>query len=99
MGCRYPSVRQALAEMQARPMMFIHGQRDSYIRVDQSRLLYDLSPSPKYLWIVEGAKHNQSVVVQPKEYAQRTTSFFRKYLADEELPEEDISAPASVEVA
>jgi pimeloyl-ACP methyl ester carboxylesterase len=99
MGCRYPSVRRALAEMQSRPMMFIHGQRDSYIRVDQSRLLYDLSPSPKYLWIVDDAKHNQSVVVQPKEYAQRTVSFFRKYLAEDDVAEEEITAPASVEVA
>ncbi len=99
MGCRYPSVRKALAEMQSRPMMFIHGQRDSYIREDQSRLLYELSPSPKYLWIVEGAKHNQSVIVEPKEYAQRTVSFFRKYLAGEDIAEEEISAPASVEVA
>jgi len=99
MGCRYVSVRKALKEMRPRPIFFVHGQRDSYISVEQSRLLYDLAPSPRYLWVVPGAKHNQSVVVAPKEYAARTIAFFRRHLAAEDVDERHITAPSGVEVA
>ncbi|MDY6913214.1 MAG: alpha/beta hydrolase [Planctomycetota bacterium] len=99
LGCKFPSVRKALKEMQARPILFVHGERDSYIREDQTRLLYGLAPSPKYLWIVEGAKHNQSVVVKPRQYASRTIAFFRKYLAGQDVAEDQITHPADVEVA
>jgi pimeloyl-ACP methyl ester carboxylesterase len=91
LGCKFPSVVRALRNMQARPMFFIHGQKDSYIREDQTRLLYDAAPDPKYIWIVEGAKHNQSVVVARRQYASRTTAFFRKYLAEEAVPESAIT--------
>jgi hypothetical protein len=44
-------------------------------------LLYALSSQPKFLWVVGGAKHNQSVDIVPKEYAHRTVDFFSRYLA------------------
>jgi pimeloyl-ACP methyl ester carboxylesterase len=99
LGCRFPSVRKALRDMQARPLFFIHGQRDSYIRQEHTHVLYAEAPKPKYLWIVEGAKHNQSVIVQPREYAARTIAFFKRYLADHDIDETQITSPASVEVA
>ncbi len=99
MGCRYPSVGKALAEMQPRPILFIHGQRDSYIDVEQTRLLHGVAPSPKYLWVVEGAKHNQSAIVAPEEYTGRTVAFFRRHLAAEEVAEERIAGSRNAEVA
>jgi pimeloyl-ACP methyl ester carboxylesterase len=99
MNCRYVSVRRALREMQPRPILFVHGQKDSYIREDQTRLLYAEAPTPKYLWIVPEAKHNQSVIVAPRTYAARTIAFFRKHLAGEAVAEEAITAPADSEVA
>jgi pimeloyl-ACP methyl ester carboxylesterase len=79
--CTFPSVRKALTRMVPRPILFIHGERDSYIPVEQSRFLYALTAQPKYLWIVNGAKHNQSVDLQPSEFARRTVEFFDRYLA------------------
>ena len=80
--CTFPSVRKALMRMQApKPILFIHGERDSYIPVEQSQLLYDLAPGPKSLWVVPGAKHNQSVIIRPEYYALRTVSFFNEHLA------------------
>jgi len=99
LGCRFPSVRKAIKEMQARPIFFIYGQKDSYIREDQTRMLYNEAPSPRYLWIVEGAKHNQSVVVEPRQYAARTVAFFEKHLAGEAVDESQITNPAETEVA
>ncbi len=88
---RFPSVRKALANMISRPIMLIHGERDSYIRSDQAELLHRAAGKPKYLWIVPKAKHNQSVTTVPDEYAARTTAFFRKYLADEAVDENKIA--------
>ena len=85
--------------MQPRPILFIHGLRDSYIRGDQTRLLYAQAPSPKYLWLVGEAKHNQSVLVEPTQYAKRTIAFFRRHLADESVDERQITSPAETEVA
>jgi len=82
LNCTFPSVRKALMRMAApRPMLFIHGERDSYIPVRQSQLLYELAPGPKSLWVVPGAKHNQSVVVRPEYYASRTVAFLDEHLA------------------
>jgi len=79
--CTFPSVRKALKRMIPRPILFIHGERDSYIPVEQSQLLYDLARGPKSLWVVPSAKHNQSVVVRPDYYARRTVEWFDRYLA------------------
>lgn len=82
LGCTFPSVRKALKRMApGRAILFIHGERDSYIPVEQSQLLYELAPGPKSLWVVPRAKHNQSVVVCPEYYALRTVSFFDEHLA------------------
>lgn len=64
-----------------RPILFIHGERDSYIPVEQSHMLYEMAPGPKFLWVVPGAKHNQSAVLRPELYAARTVAFFNHYLA------------------
>ncbi len=99
LACRYPSVRKALTEMRNCPIMFVYGQRDSYIREDQTRALHAMAPDPKYLWIVKGAKHNQAAIIEPRQYAARSIAFFRKYLAEESVAESEIQAPAETEVA
>ncbi|HUU85519.1 MAG TPA: alpha/beta fold hydrolase [Phycisphaerae bacterium] len=80
-GCRFPSVRKALVRIGPKPILLIHGDKDGFIPVSQSQLLYELAAGPKELWTVPTAKHNQSVIVQPKEYARRIVGFFDKYLA------------------
>ena len=79
-GCRFPSVRKALVRLGSKPILLIHGEKDGFIPVSQSQMLYDLAGGPKELWVVRGAKHNQSVVVGPKRYAERIVGFFDKYL-------------------
>ena len=99
--CRFPSVRKAIVRMSPRAMFFIHGERDSYIRAEQTRFLYALAPQPKYLWIVPGAKHNQSVVVCPDEYRVRTVAFFERFLTgiEGDMAHLDALTPSIVEVA
>ncbi len=83
LNCRFPSIRKALARNAGKPMFMIHGQRDSYIPVQQAQKLFDLAGEPKSLWIVPGARHNQPVAVAPEQYAVRTVQFFEQYLAPE----------------
>ena len=79
-GVRFPSVRKSILRMTPRPILFIHGQNDSYLPVDQSRLLYTLAGQPKWFWIAPDARHNQAVIRHPEQYEQRTTTFFLRHL-------------------
>lgn len=80
-NCRFPSVRKAVVRMGPKPILLIHGEKDSYIPIAQSQDLYDLAVGPKSLWIVPGAGHNKSVLVAPKIYAERVLCFFDEHLA------------------
>ena len=79
--CRFPSLRKVVARLKNKPILFIHGEKDSYIPVAQSVDLHRLARGPKELWIVQGAKHNQSVLTAPDEYARRLIGFYDQYLA------------------
>jgi len=94
LNCEFPSARKALARMAGTPVFFIHGECDSYIPCSQAELLYCLANGPKYLWIVPGARHNESVVVQPTQYAQRAMAFFDRHLAGQETSDHLLDAPA-----
>ncbi len=100
LGIRIPSARKALMHMAPRPILLIHGEEDNYIPVDQSRILYAAASDPRFMWIVPGAKHNQSAIVAPQEYAQRTARFFDRYLTDSarSSPDRAISSPESQSV-
>ncbi len=78
--CRFPSVRKGVKRLRRRSMLFIHGEKDSYIPIQQSQSLYELAKGPKEIWIVSNAKHNQSVTIAPDAYGRRITQFFDKHL-------------------
>jgi len=79
--CAFPSVHKAIRRMTPRPMLFIHGEKDSYLPVEESRLLYALAGQPKHMWIAPGARHNQAVLLHPRTYMKLTVQFFDRYLA------------------
>lgn len=78
--CRFPSTRKVLNRMTPRPLFFIHGKKDSYIRLEQAMRIYKQAKEPKFIWIVPKAKHNRSVEVAPELYSRRTVAFFKEYL-------------------
>ncbi|MDK1030458.1 MAG: alpha/beta fold hydrolase [Planctomycetia bacterium] len=80
--CRYPSTKKALTKLNKVPILAIQGERDTYIRVEQTRALYDIMTGSKELWIVPGAKHNQAVVTQPEKYRDRIVEFFQRHLVN-----------------
>lgn len=80
-NCRFPSLRKVVSRLSHMPILFIQGEKDSYIPVEQAVELHKLARGPKELWVVEGAKHNQSVLTAPHEYARRLINFYNQHLA------------------
>lgn len=80
-NCRFPSLRKVVSRLSHMPILFIQGEKDSYIPVEQAVELHKLARGPKELWVVNGAKHNQSVLTAPREYARRLIGFYDSYLA------------------
>jgi len=85
-GCRFPSVRKAMVRLGDKPVLLIHGEKDSYIPPAQSQALYDLAKGPRSIWIAPGAKHNLSVVLHPRAYGQRIVRFLDEHLAHVRRP-------------
>ncbi len=86
-------MRKAVVRLGRRPILFIHGEKDSYIPVIQSQALYELARGPKYLWVVPGAKHNQAIECLPREYGRRVARFFEEHLAsDDPVPQRSMES-------
>lgn len=57
------------------PILFIHGADDSYIPPDASVRLFDRKPGVKRLYLAPGAKHAQSLIVDPAAYDRELGAF------------------------
>lgn len=62
------------------PMLFIHGDADTYVPTWMVYPLYEAKPEPKELWIVPGATHAMSYKDYPEEYTERVKNFTGKYI-------------------
>jgi pimeloyl-ACP methyl ester carboxylesterase len=80
-GCRFPHLERAIAKLAPRPLLMIHGGADTYIKPEMAQVLFERARQPKQLWLVEGAKHNQSLQLAGDEYRRRVLEFFQKHLA------------------
>lgn len=85
--CHYPYLESAMAKLAPRPLLMIHGGADTYIKPDMARALFDLAQEPKEFWLVEKAKHNQSIQIATDEYKKRVLEFFDRHLAGPVLPQ------------
>lgn len=61
------------------PMLFIHGDADTYVPTQMAHQLYEAKPEPKDIWIVPGATHARAYKTAPEEYAARVKAFIDKY--------------------
>ncbi len=62
------------------PMLFIHGDKDTYVPTYMVYQLYEAKPEPKELWIVPGARHAASYQDNKEAYTQKVASFVGKYI-------------------
>jgi pimeloyl-ACP methyl ester carboxylesterase len=83
--CRFPRLGLAAARVGGRPLLMIHGEKDTYIKPAIARELFDRAAEPKEFWLVDDARHNQALHVAGAHYRRRVLDFFSRYLADEKL--------------
>jgi fermentation-respiration switch protein FrsA (DUF1100 family) len=57
------------------PVLVIHGSHDEIIPVDMGRRVFAAANSPKDLYIIPGAHHNDTYVVGGQAYFQRLKAF------------------------
>lgn len=62
-----------------KPVLIIHGNKDSQIPVNEAQLLYNANKKNE-LWIVENADHGETYALNKKEYEKRVLEFFEKNL-------------------
>jgi len=80
-GCRFVHLEPLLPRLAPRPWLMIHGSADSYIKPEMARELFACARQPKEAWIVDGAKHNQSLHTATGDYQHRMLAFFGQHLA------------------
>ena len=78
--CRYPHVESSFRTLAQRPLFLIHGKRDNYVRTEVIEAIFDGNGQPEQFWIVEGAKHNQSIQVAQEEYHDKVREFFLTHI-------------------
>lgn len=60
------------------PMLFIHGENDTYVPTFMVYPLYEAKPQPKELWLVPSEGHARSFHNFPDEYTERVKEFINK---------------------
>ncbi|MCF0218875.1 MAG: alpha/beta hydrolase [Muribaculaceae bacterium] len=65
-----------------RPMLFIHGDSDTFVPTWMVQPLYDAKPGAKELWLAPGSEHAKAYLDHPAEYTRRVADFVRPYMAD-----------------
>lgn len=62
------------------PMLFIHGEKDTYVPTFMVQRLYDAKKGEKQLWIAPAAEHAASYRLHPEEYTRRVHAFLQQYI-------------------
>lgn len=60
------------------PMLFIHGNSDTFVPIEMAYRLYEAKPSKKELWVTEGATHAMSYLKYKEEYLDRLKRFLNE---------------------
>jgi len=60
------------------PMLFIHGDSDTFVPTEMVYRLYEAKPSKKELWVTEGATHAMSYLKYKEKYLERLKRFLNE---------------------
>jgi fermentation-respiration switch protein FrsA (DUF1100 family) len=69
-----------------RPILFVYGERDSYIPHEQPLELLEAAGEPKEAWMAPGSDHAVARLDHPEEYMRRVLAFFDRYLVEQKKP-------------
>jgi fermentation-respiration switch protein FrsA (DUF1100 family) len=64
------------------PILFIHGEADSFVPFEMVHALYNACPGEKELFTVKDAIHGGAYAVAPAEYESRISNFVSKYFTN-----------------
>lgn len=62
------------------PILFIHGDRDSFVPTQMVYQLYKAASCEKELLVMKGAAHTESQYANPEKYYQKIYSFLEKHM-------------------
>lgn len=62
------------------PMLFIHGDQDTYVPTSMVYELYKAKPGEKELWVVPGVDHANAYWKCTEEYVNKTKEFVSRYM-------------------
>lgn len=73
-----------LADRISAPTLFVHGERDPFVRTDEVRALAARVAGPAEVWSLADCGHREANKRHPDEYNQRVVSWFARHLANGE---------------
>ena len=62
------------------PILYIHGNEDTFVPTDLTHELYDHTSSEKDLFIVDGASYGEGFVLEKEAYINHMENFLTKYM-------------------
>lgn len=65
-----------------RPMLFIHGDADTFVPFSMLAPLYAAKPAPKRKWVAKGSEHASAYLDHPTEYTIQVRDFIKEYTED-----------------
>jgi fermentation-respiration switch protein FrsA (DUF1100 family) len=63
------------------PVLIVHGKKDSFIKSDYSKMLYNAANEPKKLLLINNAGHNDVWEAGGAMYKNSVETFFKKHLS------------------
>lgn len=72
-----------------RPVMIIHGMKDTIVDPHDAPLLYQAANEPKELWMVQDVEHCGAYFSDRAEYMRRVIAFFDLYLKQQQPVNQD----------
>ncbi len=62
------------------PILYVHGEEDTFVPVEMVHELYDATPSDKEIYLVPNAEHGNAYDINPALYEEKISSFLISYM-------------------
>ncbi len=86
-----------ISRIAPRPLLIIHGLKDSIVDPHDATLLYNVAREPKELWLLPGVEHCGAYFADRVYYVNKVTSFFDQALRAAPPSEEQRTSLTAIE--
>jgi fermentation-respiration switch protein FrsA (DUF1100 family) len=105
-GYRFSQVEplRDIKHLAPRPVLIIHGEKDTIVDPRDAPLLYEAAGKPKELWTLPGVDHCGAYFADRVAYVKKVTAFFDHYLREDQseqsqLPDAIVQHPDDQELS